>query len=267
MSRARDALVLACLVAWLAGCATPPRAPVNLTPLEELEPDVVPAPTLLVEYPPIEAVEPLPPPSTPGVAPTAAPGQGSVAMAAPSPQPAVAPPVLVPEPNTDDLQLIALLGDLQRFGNLSPDELRREMAAATQTLARQRSDANRVRLAVLYSLSRASPQDDQRALQLLDNVAKGGPGSASIKQLAVVLQAQISERLRAVRDEQQGRGCRAEAGGAAADGAQPDARPIAGRWRRWRGRWRRWWWWRWRRRRLTPDAEIANEYRRHPSGR
>ena len=112
-------------------------------------------------------------------------------MATPSPPPAVAPPVAVPEPNLDDLQLIALLADLQRFGNLSPDELRREMGAATQALARQRTDANRVRLAVLYSLSRASPQDDQRAMQLLDNVVKGGPGSASIKQLAVVLQAQI----------------------------------------------------------------------------
>src|SRR4030095_3481304 len=94
--------------------------------------------------------------------------------------------------------LIALLGDLQRYGTLSPDEQRRELAAATQALARQRTDANRVRLAVLYALARASPQDDQRALQLLDNVVKGNPGSPSMKQLAFVLQAQISERLRRV---------------------------------------------------------------------
>src|SRR5262249_44192529 len=45
---------------------------------------------------------------------------------------------------------------------------------------------------------------DQRALQLLENVAKSGNGSpAAMKQLAAVLQTQVSERVRAVRDEQQ----------------------------------------------------------------
>ncbi len=73
----------------------------------------------------------------------------------------------------------------------------------TQTLARQRTDANRVRLAVLYTLTRANPQDDQRALQLLDNVAKSGPGSPAVKQIALVLQLQITDRVRAVREEQQ----------------------------------------------------------------
>ena len=56
---------------------------------------------------------------------------------------------------------------------------------------------------MLYTLTRAGPQDDQRALQLLDNVAKSDPGSPAVKQLALVLQVQISERVRAVRDEQQ----------------------------------------------------------------
>ena len=56
-----------------------------------------------------------------------------------------------------------------------PTRFAARLAAATQALARQRTDANRVRLAVLYTLARAGPQDDQRALQLLDNVAKSGP--------------------------------------------------------------------------------------------
>jgi uncharacterized membrane protein YgcG len=60
-----------------------------------------------------------------------------------------------------------------------------------------------VRLAVLFTLAKTSPQDDQRALQLLDNVAKSNPGSPAVKQVAIVLQSQISERLRAVKDEQQ----------------------------------------------------------------
>jgi uncharacterized membrane protein YgcG len=117
----------------------------------------------------------------------------------------VTPPVTAapPEVPPETLELLALLADLQRYGTFSPDDVKRELAVATQTLNRQRTDANRVRLAVLYSLAKTSPQDDQRALQLLDNVAKSNPGSPAIKQIASVLQAQIGERLRAVRDEQQ----------------------------------------------------------------
>ena len=199
MKAARSTWAALLLVTWLAGCATPTRPLVTLTPQEEFEPEVVPAPTMLVEYPPIETVEPLPIAPVPEAAAPSVPGTNTVALAAPS----AAPPAAAPEPNTDDQQLIVLLGDLQRYGNLSPDELRRELPVATQALAKQRSDVNRVRLAVLYSLARVNPQDDQRALQLLDNVAKGGPGSSSVKQLAVVLQVQIAERQRAVRDEQQ----------------------------------------------------------------
>ena len=91
---------------------------------------------------------------------------------------------------------------LAYLGSRSADELRRELTAVTQALARQRSDAHRVRLAVLYTMTRTA-QDDQRALQLLENVAKSGPGSPAIKQLAVVLQVQVTERVRAVREEQQ----------------------------------------------------------------
>ena len=80
---------------------------------------------------------------------------------------------------------------------------KRELTAATQALARQRTDVNRVRLAVLYTLLRTSPQDDQRAVQLFDNVAKNASPGSPVRQLAAVLQAQVTERQRAVRDEQQ----------------------------------------------------------------
>jgi hypothetical protein len=103
----------------------------------------------------------------------------------------------------EDAQMLALLADLSRFGALGPEEVRREIGVASQTLQRQRSDANRVRLAVLYTLIRNSPQDDQRALQLFDNVARSGGPATPVKTLAAVLQAQVSERLRAVREEQQ----------------------------------------------------------------
>ncbi len=106
-----------------------------------------------------------------------------------------------PEP-TDEQQLASLLADLQRYGTLSPEDLRKEQNAVTQLLGRQRTDYNRIRLAMLYALAKTSPQDDQRALQLFDNVAKSNPGSPAVKQLAAVLQAQVAERARAVRDEQ-----------------------------------------------------------------
>jgi hypothetical protein len=113
------------------------------------------------------------------------------------------PPPSTPAEPTEDQQLVALLADLQRYGTLSPDELRRELASASTALTRQRNDANRVRLAVLYTMLRTTPADDQRALQLFDNVAKNSPAPTPIKQLAAVLQAQVSERQKAIRDEQQ----------------------------------------------------------------
>ena len=143
----------------------------------------------------------------------------AVAAAATPPEtqddaPAAAVPSTVPEPvaeppaapvatePTDEQQLASLLSDLQRFGAMNADEIRREQNMATQLLTRQRNDFNRVRLAVLYTLAK-TPQDDQRAMQLLDGVVKSNPGSPVAKQLAAVLQVQVAERMRAVRDEQQ----------------------------------------------------------------
>jgi len=183
--------------AWLAGCATPPP---TLPDVDEEPVTVVSPSTPMVEYPPIEPVEPPalaaePPAAVPEPVPVSPPTVAPVSTPAPVPS-------ALPEPPTDEQQMMALLADLQRYGTLAGDDLRRELNTATQALARQRTDANRVRLAVLYTLAKSSPQDDQRALQLLENVAKGNPGSPAIKQLAAVLQAQVSERLRAVRDEQ-----------------------------------------------------------------
>jgi hypothetical protein len=143
----------------------------------------------------------------------------AVAAAATPPEtqddaPAAAVPSTVPEPvaeppaapvatePTDEQQLASLLSDLQRFGAMNADEIRREQILATQLLTRQRNDFNRVRLAVLHTLAK-TPQDDQRAMQLLDSVTKSNPGSPGAKQLAAVLQVQVAERMRAVRDEQQ----------------------------------------------------------------
>jgi len=127
---------------------------------------------------------------------------GRIAQASepePEPAPGTSPPA--PAEPSEEQQLATLVADLNRYATLQEAELRREVGAVTAALNRQRSDPNRIRLAVLYTMSR-NPQDDQRALQLLETVAKGNPGSPSMKQLALVLQVQIAERVRAVRDEQ-----------------------------------------------------------------
>src|SRR6185503_3055213 len=151
---------LALVCAWLAGCATPSAPP--LTPEEEYEPERVQVPTPLIEYPPIEPVElpltqpPADPPPAP--APSAVPGPNTLALAPPSI--VAVPPAALREPSAEDQELIVLLADLQRYGGLNADDVKRELANITQVLGRQRTDANRVRLAVLYTLSRANPQDD-----------------------------------------------------------------------------------------------------------
>ena len=192
------------VVISLAGCATPP------TPImpadEDYDPEAVVTPQAqpLIESPPIEPVEPpLPPPviiSAPSPS-TTLPEPPSTPASTP-PTVAVNPPASPAEP-TEDQQMIALLADLQRFGSLSNEELKREIASAAQLLAKQRTDVNRVRLAVLYTLARTSPQDDQRAMQLFENVAKSAAPNSPIRHLAAVLQMQLSERQHAVREEQQ----------------------------------------------------------------
>jgi hypothetical protein len=195
----RRALAASAVALAIAGCATPPTPVMPAD--DESDPDayVTPQFTPLVESPPVEPVEPPLPiiaaPAPSSSSPPAEPAQPTVA----------APPAVVATPpatETEDLQLLALLSDLQRFGTLSNDEVKRELAAATQALARQRTDSNRVRLAVLYTLLR-TPQDDQRAVQLFENVAKGTAAPVAVRQLAAVLHSQVIERQRAVRDEQQ----------------------------------------------------------------
>jgi hypothetical protein len=189
------------LASMLGGCAS---VPTPVMPADEYDPEIYEAPAQapLVESPPVEPVESVEPPAAAPAPSIAMAPSTATPPAAPAPTIVIAPPPASSEP-TEDQQMLTLLADLQRYGSLANDELRREIAAASQALARQRNDVNRIRLAVLYTLLRASPQDDQRALQLFENVAKNAPAASPIRQLAVVLQAQVVERQRAVRDEQQ----------------------------------------------------------------
>ena len=149
----------------LAGCATapPPVQPVVQNP-------VPPAPIIIVQ--PVKP-EPL-------------------------------PPIIPPAPeqpqkiNEEAEEALAVLIDLQKLVIATPDEQKREMAAASQVLARQRSDATRLRLAMLQSLP-AGGGDESRAIATLDPVLKQGNGPT--RMVAAVLVAQFTERQRAIREE------------------------------------------------------------------
>jgi hypothetical protein len=128
---------------------------------------------------------PAPQPPTTGPAPAA------------TAQEATAPPV-----NEDEQQTLNLLADLQRYAIAPSDELRRELAAVNQANnPRVRTDVNRIRLAVLLTIPNAGPTDDSRALVLLESVAGKTGGASPLKQLAMVLFAQIAERVRNVAEE------------------------------------------------------------------
>lgn len=217
MSVYTRALRLAMVVAAaaLAGCAAVPSAPVAI-PDDDEEPVLLnrPAGQPMVEYPPIEPVEPPeviePPPSAtpaptiiaPPTSPAAVPPPAAPPLAAPAAPGLATVTASIPELPTEDQQMNALLADLNRYGALSADDIKREIVIATQALTRQRTDHNRIRLAVLYTLARTAP-DDQRALQLFENVLKGSASNGvAVKTLAAVLQLQVAERVRAVRDEQ-----------------------------------------------------------------
>ena len=202
----------ALLMSVLSACAAAPPAPLAapdpvVAPVRS-DPPAAPEPARLIESPPIEpvAAEPTRAASEPEPSPPPAPDRNAQVAVIPPPEPAPPTPpppqVIVAEPTAEEREFAALLGDLQRYSALGVDELRRETQAMTQAIARGRGDANRVRLAVLYTLSRQSAQDDQRALQLFETVARSNPASAAIRQLATVLSVQVSERVRAVRDEQ-----------------------------------------------------------------
>jgi len=170
LSRALAYGVIVAALLWLAACAAPPPPRVEPAPAPVVEPKPEPAPAVVEPPPPVVIIQQAPP--------------------------AEPPPV-----NEEEQQAIALLADLQRYAAETGDELRRELASASQAVNRSRTDANRIRLAVLLTLPGAGPPDDARALALLESVFGKSAGGSPVKQLAVILYAQIVERTRGVAEE------------------------------------------------------------------
>ena len=157
------------------------------TPPQPVPEPVAPAPAVPIarELPPVTPV-PVPP-----VVIVQAPPQSPVQQATP-----------VPPVNEEDQQALALLVDLQHYAVESGDDLKRELANATLAMNRTRSDGNRIRVAMLLTLSSAGPPDDPRALSLLEPIVTKSGNSSPMKQIAAVIYAQIVERARSVHEEQ-----------------------------------------------------------------
>jgi hypothetical protein len=131
----------------------------------------------------------LPPDAVPAPAPEPAPAPAPAPLVLITPQPAP------PSAEDEEARLAAeILAGTQRVAQLGTEEQRKELGAATQAYNRDRSNYARVKLGMLYALPGAAIQDDARALSLLESVA-GGAGA--LKALAVVVQAQVAERVKA----------------------------------------------------------------------
>ena len=134
-----------------------------------------------------------------------APAQTPTPVPAPQPQApvtAVAGAPGAPPAHEDEQPKRARRGDRPRDSTAPADELRRELASVNQASnPRVRTDVNRIRLAVLLTMPNAGPPDDGRALALLESVSGKTGGASPLKQLALVLYAQIAERVRNVAEE------------------------------------------------------------------
>ena len=121
------------------------------------------------------------------------------APALPTPAPE---PLKLPE---DQEQSLALLLEMARAASTSPEDLRKEFAAAQNTFNKDKSSINRLRYAWISVLLGPSAGDDTRLSGLLEPlVAKTGGLSLThpLRPIADVMLIQVSERTRQVREEQ-----------------------------------------------------------------
>jgi len=96
-----------------------------------------------------------------------------------------------PQPASDAESLLLYF---QHIRKLSGADLSREHEAARQAYARARTDFNRVRLAMVLSLPGTAFNDDTRALDLCDTVAKHEGGR--LQGLALLFGSHLQEQKR-----------------------------------------------------------------------
>ena len=99
-------------------------------------------------------------------------------------------------------EVVDLLEYCERLNGMPPDEQRREHQAAQAAFERQAGDLQRLRLALVLTLSRVPWRDDARALQLLGGLEAMTADRPSPKRdLALLIQKLVGERQRQLREE------------------------------------------------------------------
>jgi len=113
-----------------------------------------------------------------------------------------APPLVAGSVNKPSLtsikanEVALVLSFFQRIRGMSPDGLSAEYALVTQALAKHRSDSNRLKLALLFSLPYAAFRDDGRAAALAEETLANKSMEPELRPLALYIAVVATEQKR-----------------------------------------------------------------------
>lgn len=97
-------------------------------------------------------------------------------------------------------EIAELLAYYQRVLGMSPEEMKREYQNVSQAATRERTESQRLKLAMLMLLPGAPWSDDVRLLTLLEGLgAKGQPAESPLRQFVVLLHRLTAEKTAAVK--------------------------------------------------------------------
>jgi hypothetical protein len=161
-------------------------------------------------------------PDAPVAAPPAPPPQVAIAPAPPPETTVIVVPIPPPPPASvvaeDVVVASQILSEVTKAMSGGGDSLRRENAAAVAAWGRARTEANRLRVALMAIVTSAGPADDQRALSLLEPFLARGAEQTMFKAVAELVAVPLIEKSRLVREEQK----KAEAARVAAEASKKE---------------------------------------------
>jgi hypothetical protein len=100
--------------------------------------------------------------------------------------------------DSESRDVVALIAQANRFAGLQGEDQKKDMNAANQSFAKDRSAPARVRLALFLSLPGTPFTDEARALTLLEPLVAGGAAAKNLplRQFAGLLHTDLGERVR-----------------------------------------------------------------------
>lgn len=103
---------------------------------------------------------------------------------------------------SDDQKLVLeVIAQAHRVGQLPADDQHRELLAASQSFAREKTMATRLRYGVFLALPSVPGNDETRAAGVLEPLTMAG--SPAVRQFAAIVLGQVNDRLREERRSQQ----------------------------------------------------------------